>query len=186
MTTGLHPTLWRTCRALANHGRLDILSRLGKEGEQTVSRMAEEIGRPVSAVSENMRILNARGLLKVRRRGKHVYYRVGADSSISHAGTLLSAVARTLRSQPDGPSCVFKAVTSVTHPRRIIILSELHRESLPFAALSHRCKISKPALNRHLLKLQARGLIIRGKGVYRLAKPKDALRKCLLNLTAPS
>ena len=53
----LKPTLWRTCRALANHRRLVMLRVLAKEREMTVSQIADAVRLPVATVSANLRML---------------------------------------------------------------------------------------------------------------------------------
>ncbi len=184
MNEPLQPTLWRTCRALASHQRLRLLQVLDKGGSMTVSQVADEVGRPVNAVSENLRVLNARGLLRVRRRGRYVYYRVGADTSVPGAAELLGAVMSALGAGRDGRASVFRVLTGVTHYRRHQILYELHQRRCTYGELIQRSKIPSPALRRHLRKLRARGLIELEDRVYRVSQCRDSLRRTLLKLTS--
>ncbi len=184
MSQTLQPTLWRTCRALASHQRLRLMQVLYKNGEMTVSQVAREVRRPLSAVSENLRALNARGLLKVRRRGRYVSYRIGADASVPGAAELLRAVTTVLNSRRDGRSFSFKALTGLTHYRRHTILYVLHQRAHSFADLIHDARIPAPALKRHLRKLRDRDLIEFKNGAYRLAKSRDPLRNALLKLAS--
>ncbi len=184
MSETLQPTLWRTCRALASHQRLRLLEVLYKNGEMTVTQVARKAGRTLSAVSENLRALNARGLLKVRRRGRYVYYRIGADASVPGAAELLRAVMTVLHSRRDGRSFCFKALTGLTHYRRHTLLYVLHQRAHAFTDLSRDAKIPGPALKRHLRKLRDRDLIEFKNGAYRLAKSRDPLRNALLKLSS--
>lgn len=161
-----------------------MLSILDHKGPQTVSSMGEETGRPLSNVSENLRILNARGLLRVKRQGREVRYALGADPTIPGANELLQAVLITLRSHPDGAAFAFKALTALTHYRRHHILYALHAEPLAFAELWQRNNMSRQALQRHLQKLRSRGLIEQRDKAYNLAKPKELLQQCLLRLAS--
>ena len=50
MGTGLRPTLWRSCRALANRKRLRILRRLIEHSPQTVAQVAAADVRGIEEV----------------------------------------------------------------------------------------------------------------------------------------
>lgn len=157
---------------------------LCKNGEMTVSQVADEVGSPLSAVSENLRVLNARGLLKVRRQGRYVYYRLGADASVPGSAELVRAVTTVLNSQRDGRAFAFKVLTGITHYRRHTLLYVLHQRAHSFAELIYNARIPAPALKRHLRKLRARDFIELEHATYRLAKTKDPLRKTLLKLAS--
>ena len=60
----LRPTLWRTCRVLANPTRLKMFSLLLQQPGQTVSAVAEHLSQPLSLTSEYLRALEARGFLR--------------------------------------------------------------------------------------------------------------------------
>ena len=49
--TSLQPTLWRTCRVLANRTRLKICARILQQPDQTVSAIAERLKLPLPAAS---------------------------------------------------------------------------------------------------------------------------------------
>ena len=63
----LQPTLWRTCRVLANRTRLRMFHLLLHQPGQTVSAIAERLGLTVPVASQNLRALEARGLLALSR-----------------------------------------------------------------------------------------------------------------------
>lgn len=184
MRTTLYPSLWRTCRALANHPRLRAIELLQEHGELTVTQMAERTGCPVSEASVRLRALNARGLLRVHRDGRNVIYSIGSDPSVSGSEELLRSVLKILKTGRQGRVRVFRAVTALTHERRHRILFALKQENLTFKSLQARSSISKRALRRHLRKLRARGLVTWRNGTYRCTRPRDQLRKTLLLLAS--
>src|SRR2546421_4014919 len=69
------PTLWRTCRVLANRKRLQMLALLIRQPNQTVSTVAHQMRLSLPAASQYLRALEGRGLLTCRRVGLQVGYR---------------------------------------------------------------------------------------------------------------
>jgi DNA-binding transcriptional ArsR family regulator len=67
-------------RAAGDVARLKLLTRLA-EGEWCVTELAQAAHVTLPAVSQQLRILRAEGLVKRRRAGKHVYYAL-ADAHI--------------------------------------------------------------------------------------------------------
>jgi len=63
------------CQALANQHRLAMMHTL-KDGERCVSDLAAEIGISVHNVSQHLRILKQRLLVRSRKEGQTVYYSV--------------------------------------------------------------------------------------------------------------
>jgi ArsR family transcriptional regulator len=63
------------CKALANEHRLAILYALS-QGERCVSDLASEIGISVHNVSQHLRLLKERLLVRSRKEGREVYYSV--------------------------------------------------------------------------------------------------------------
>lgn len=70
-----------TLRLLANDKRLLVLCRLVKEGEMTVSALAEAAGLGQSALSQHLARLRADGIVAVRREARQVHYRI-ADEKV--------------------------------------------------------------------------------------------------------
>lgn len=60
---------------LGDPTRLKILGEL-KGGEENVSDLAEKVGASPSAVSHQLKTLKAHDLVRTRRKGKFVYYRI--------------------------------------------------------------------------------------------------------------
>ncbi len=63
------------CQALANEHRLAIMHTL-KDGEKCVGDLAAELGISVHNVSQHLRILRQRLLVRARKDGQTVYYSV--------------------------------------------------------------------------------------------------------------
>lgn len=176
----LQPTLWRTCRVLANRLRLRILQQLLRRPDQTVSMIARKLHMPIPVASQYLRALNARGLLQARRAGKYVYYRPIADKSVAGAVQLLKAVQQTLVQEKQPVDVIFRLVTAFTHPRRIAIIRALRYGAATRSSLRIRTRMSGRALSRHLKKLADRRFLIVDSRTYRCARPECPLAKTLI------
>lgn len=60
---------------LGDPSRLKILSQL-LDGEKNVSELAEKVGISSSGVSHQLKSLKAHDLVRTRRKGKYIYYRI--------------------------------------------------------------------------------------------------------------
>jgi DNA-binding transcriptional ArsR family regulator len=181
-TTQLKPTLWRTCRVLANRKRLEILSAVIREQEVTVSAVAQRTHCQPAVASQYLRMLNARGLISARRSGRLVYYSPVADPSVPDAAPLLEALHSELAPQIGPIDTVFRLVTAFTHPRRVTVTHILAIRPMTSRALSDASAISHAATIRHLRKLVNRGFVERDGDVYGLANPRNALAARLLGI----
>jgi DNA-binding transcriptional ArsR family regulator len=63
-------------KALANDTRVRLLHALALAGELCVSSLAEAVGMSAQAVSNQLQRLADRGIVRPRRRGNNVYYRI--------------------------------------------------------------------------------------------------------------
>src|SRR6266705_1540127 len=88
----LQPTLWRTCRVLANRTRLQMLQLLSKQPDQTVSAVAKRLNLTLPVASQYLRALEARGFLTLRRTGLRVKYRANPTTSATTVPTLVAAL----------------------------------------------------------------------------------------------
>lgn len=177
----LRPTLWRTCRVLANETRLRLLWHLFDEGELCVGQLAVRTGMSRPNASNQLRALNARGLIIPRREKMKVIYRPEANRGIDFAPGLLEALrVCSQRSIPFG--ALVRQATAFTHERRIEIVRTLNGKRLPFGGLRTATGISPAALSRHLEKLEARRFVRRGDGLYRLGRPGNPLGSELLRI----
>lgn len=180
--TTLTPTLWRSCRALANPVRQRILSTLFKDAPLTVSAVAVACGIADTSATQHLRALQSRGLLSVERSGRFAFYRPEPDMSIPHGKVLLQGMRTAIR-RGDSVEDRIRALTAFTHARRIVVVQALAGSAKDTETLVRKCHISRPALHRHLLKLQKRGLISRcGHGTYALARNVTGLPLVLRDL----
>jgi len=60
-------------KSLADPTRLRIVAALSEQ-ERCVHELTEELGLNQPAVSQQLRILRDRGVVRARRQGRHVYY----------------------------------------------------------------------------------------------------------------
>lgn len=165
-TPALHPTLWRTCRVLANHSRLALFGLLVQQPDQTVSLLSKRLGLPMSLTSENLRGLEARGLLRVHRSGRWVKYRLASVDRGSPGSILVPSLRAVFRQESTPVETVFKLTTAFTHPRRIEIFRRLHAGACTLEQLNAMTLIPVVALRRHLKKLESRGYIVRRRRLF--------------------
>lgn len=78
------------CKTLANPKRLEILNAL-RGGEVSVAEMLRILRLPKANVSQHLAVLRSRGVVKARREGLNVYYRV-ANPKIIQACNLMREV----------------------------------------------------------------------------------------------
>ena len=153
------PTLWRTCRVLANRKRLQILALLIRQPNQTVSAVAERMTLSLPAASQYLRALEARGLLISRRVGRRVEYRPSPGTREGAAEEIVKALRVAFRQRVRPIEAIFKLATGFTHPRRIEVFRALTNGGDSFVKLQAATKTPARALCRHLAKLEARGFV---------------------------
>jgi len=78
------------CKTLANPKRLEILNAL-RQGEVSVAKLVGTLRLPKANVSQHLAVLRSRGVVKARRKGLNVYYRV-ANPKIIRACNLMREV----------------------------------------------------------------------------------------------
>ena len=178
--SSLQPTLWRTCRVLANRTRLRILALLIRDSAQTVSSVALRLPLALPVASQYLRALEARGLLAVRRVGRRVEYRQWASANGAHE--LVEPLRLALRRDAAAVESVFRLCTAFTHPRRIEVFRALKTQPQTLSQLQSTTRISALALWRHLRKLEARGFVTCQQGHYSAISPTDALGRALARL----
>jgi DNA-binding transcriptional ArsR family regulator len=185
MAQMLSPSLWRTCRALANRKRLELLKCVIEQEPVSVEVLALQAGISVSTCSQWLRLLNSRGLLSVVRLGRWVYYSSGADPAVKQSEEILTAIRMALRTcrREEDYDCILKALTAFTHPRRIqIVKAIVAKGDASENHLIQTCHISKPALFRHLQKLEQRSLVTVSDGTCAIALPETVFANALLRL----
>jgi DNA-binding transcriptional ArsR family regulator len=180
--TTLHPTLWRTCRVIANRNRLKIFRLLIDEPGLTVSAVAERLGVSVPAASEYLRALESRGLLTTRRVGRWVKYQCAGGGSESSGAVLATALRAAFREDNNALEAIFRAATAFTHPRRIEIYRAVQAGAVTLAQAQAATRIPAWALLRHFQKLETRGFITCQFGRYAVVSRPDALGQELVRI----
>jgi len=186
-TRSLQPTLWRTCRVLANRNRLQILRLLHHQPGLTVTSVAERLKFTLPRTSQYLRALEARGLLAVRRHSRWVHYQPPAAQAGGPAVGLVAALRWTFQQRTCSTERLFKLITAFTHPRRIQVFRVLQRQARNFNQLKIATRFSERALCRHLRKLEQRGFIARQHHRYVTLAPgrtDGAMRRALAKLAA--
>lgn len=155
----LQPTLWRTCRVLANTTRLRLLAQLVRQQPQTVSQLADSVALTLSVASQSLRVLESRGLLKVKRIRRRVEYRIPSTTEANALASLIAALKTSLRREPLPTAQIIKLATAFTHPSRISLYRCLNGGQKTQMQIQSAIQISAPALSRHLGKLIARDFV---------------------------
>ncbi len=182
MSPAREPTLWRTCRVLANRKRLQTLALLIRQPNQTVSAVAERMSLSMPAASQYLRALEARGLLTCRRVGRRVEYRLSAGTSKGAAEEIIKAVRLVFRRRAQPIEAIFKLATGFTHPRRIEVFRALTNGAHSFTKLQAATKMPARAVSRHLAKLEARGFVKNEMALYVAALQRHPLGRVLARL----
>jgi DNA-binding transcriptional ArsR family regulator len=172
----LRPTLWRTCRVLANRIRLRMFARLLLHPNQTVTTVASQLNLPLPLTSSYLRAMEARGLLAARRLGRRVYYRVPVRATVAGGQPIVTELRRTFHGRPAGAAeTVYRLATAFTHPRRIEVYRALDQGPQTVRQLQTLTGISRQALMRHLAKLERRGFVVHHSGGFSPAIPRSCL-----------
>lgn len=179
--TRLNPTLWRTCRVLANSRRLQMLRLIHENHELCVADIAMRTNTSPPNTSIQLRNLHARGLLCAQRKRNRLFYTLEANENIPFAAPLVSALAAMFDQNKSNQSIVH-VCTGFTHPRRIEIVQYLERQPMSFKPLLDKTGISPAALNRHLNKLIRRH-IVQKKGKHFHLKTNNNPLLCALHDT---
>lgn len=78
------------CKTLASPKRLEIINAL-KDGEKTVGELVDILGVPKANVSQHLAVMRHKGILKSRRDGVNIYYRI-ANQKVVQACVLMREV----------------------------------------------------------------------------------------------
>jgi len=180
-----HPSIWRTCRVLANEQRLACLRAVIENPFSSVNEIAARLDLPLDKASLGLRALQARGLIQAQRVSRWVRYSPFPDPLVPDAAPTLSALRKALKR--DAPAKIVRTLTAFTHPRRLALLRYLQQHGPTSAErLSSANQISVQALWRHLRKLKARGLVVHTETAWDLAKHPPALGRALLHILVHS
>lgn len=80
------------CKTFSHPVRLAILDSF-RDGEKTVTRLEQETGATQSTVSQQLSLLRKLGIVRPRKEGRRVYYRL-TDRRVLRAYDLVDAVVK--------------------------------------------------------------------------------------------
>ncbi|QHI68936.1 ArsR family transcriptional regulator [Tichowtungia aerotolerans] len=175
------PTLWKTCRVIANETRLQLLWLLFSKGELTVTQIVTETGMSQPNASNQLKALRETGLIVCRRNKMKVFYRAEANPAAAVVPDILEAL-RDCYEKSVALKTLIRHATAFTHERRIEIFRALHGTSLTAPALRDATGMSPSALWRHLEKLVRRGYVKEADHAYRIGGAGNTLGRTLLKL----
>ena len=177
----LAPSLWRTCRALANRRRLACLRAALRSPNRPVKELAKTAGLSEAVASDYLRQLQSRGVLAAVRDGRWVRYAPRAEPSVAHAEPVLAAMRRALAPGAANDAVLLRTLSAFTHSRRLLLLRMLqHNVGMRFAALRNATAMPSPALVRHLRKLAASNVVQATAEGWRIASRPGVLAETLL------
>ncbi|MFA5353075.1 MAG: metalloregulator ArsR/SmtB family transcription factor [Thermodesulfovibrionales bacterium] len=78
------------CKVLSSPKRVEIINAL-KDGEKSVKELVQTLGIPKANVSQHLSIMKLKGILKSRRDGVNIYYRI-ANQKVTEACSLMRDV----------------------------------------------------------------------------------------------
>ena len=172
---------------MAGKTRLALLRTVVASPNQTVTGLAAQLSLSLPRASQELRRLQSRGLIQASRRGTSVLYRPVPDHLVSTAAPLLLAVQETFRDfPPTDDDRSIRIATAFSHLRRLTILRLLLPGPANTVALEEMSGMSRDALNRHLLKLGAAGLVQREGKKIRIIEPSHPLARSLLGILKES
>ncbi len=176
------PTLWRTCRVLANPDRLRLFSALTRKQPQTVSSLAEQVGISLPKASMYLRAMESRGLLSARRVGRKVEYQIPSGSADLEMSELLKSLRELAKGDERPLSKIFSLATGFTHPARIETYRKIAAGLGKLDQLAKELKLSPRIVARQLKKLTSRGYIATNDHRYEVAKHPEAVGRALADL----
>ncbi len=154
----LNPALWRTCRVLGSPIRLALLQAVLEAPGLNVSRLAAGLPVGISAVSQELRRLQARGLLRRSRHGPAVVYLPVPDPQVPSAAPLLAALKANLAGKNSDPAQAAALARGLGHEKRIELVRILKTRGPCRAKELATClNTSLANLSKHLRILAAGG-----------------------------
>ena len=84
------------CQVMANAKRLEIISILGDK-ELTVSEIAEMMDIKMANLSQHLSIMKAKGILKSRREGVNIHYRISNPKVVQACRLMREVMIEQLR-----------------------------------------------------------------------------------------
>ncbi|MEW6115796.1 MAG: metalloregulator ArsR/SmtB family transcription factor [Nitrospirota bacterium] len=96
------------CKVLSSPKRIEIINAL-KEGEKTVTELVDILGTPKANVSQHLAVMRLKGILKSRRDGVNIYYKIANPKVIDACALMREVLSELLMERSKMASMVRKA-----------------------------------------------------------------------------
>ena len=178
----LTPTLWRTARVLSGTVRLELLKTILEKPGLSVTDLAGSAGLSHPRASQELRRLQARGLVQAVREGRHLRYRPVPDPKVPSAKPILAAAKAALGRRPLEEN--IRVAQAFGHDRRLRIVRELMKWVRGATELGVAAGMPELAMFRHLRVLREGDVVRHTKTGWELAPNTHPLAKAMMGLLA--
>ena len=178
----LTPTLWRTARVLSGAMRLELLKAIMDQPGLSVTELAKPAGLSHPRASQELRRLQARGLVQAAREGRFVTYRPVPDPKVPSAKPILAAAKAALGKRPLEEN--IRVAQAFGHDRRLRIVRELMKGARGATELGVAAGMPELALFRHLRVLKEGDVVRQTKTGWELSPNTHPLAKAMMGLLA--
>lgn len=183
----LSPSLWRTCKMLAGLKRIELLRQIYETPGRNVRTLGTAVGIKRSDASQELRRIQSRGLLRSRRQGVPLVYRMETDPLVPSAAPLLKALQSTFSNRPAKQDPYICAMArGLASERRIAIAQMLLSAPQSPVALRIHLNCSAPALAKNVRTLILSGFVRRKNGMLHFRTPLHPVAQTLARMLPPS
>jgi ArsR family transcriptional regulator len=91
----------QVCKTFSNAKRLEVLNLL-KTGEMAVSDLTKALKATKANTSQHLTVMRMRGILKTRRDGTNIYYRIANEKLVSACSLMQEALSQIMDNHPQG------------------------------------------------------------------------------------
>jgi DNA-binding transcriptional ArsR family regulator len=84
------------CKTLASPKRLEIINAL-KDGEKTVGELVDILVVPKANVSQHLAVMRHKGILKSRRDGVNIYYKIANPKVVQACGLMREVLTEQMK-----------------------------------------------------------------------------------------
>ena len=92
----------QVCKIFSNAKRLEILGLL-KTGEMTVGDLTKTLKATKANTSQHLKVMRLSGILKTRRGGTNIYYRIANEQLANACSLMQKALSQMMDGHPRGP-----------------------------------------------------------------------------------
>ncbi|OGW33209.1 MAG: hypothetical protein A2X58_12650 [Nitrospirae bacterium GWC2_56_14] len=91
----------QVCKTFSNAKRLEVLTLL-KTGEMTVNELTKVLKTTKANASQHLKVMRMRGILKTRREGTNIYYRIANKKLASACSLMQEALSQIMDGHSQG------------------------------------------------------------------------------------